>query len=171
LLAGGLAWPAGATISSPPPGYRQVASEVGVPSTLLYAVALAESGRVVGGWRTARPWPWTLNLAGRGRYYRSRLEAYAALRQALDAGRASVDIGLMQVNWRFHRAALRDPWAALDPFFNLRAGARILRQCYQRLRDWWQAVGCYHAPGRSAAQRRRATVYRERVKRHWGRLG
>jgi hypothetical protein len=77
----------------------------------------------------------------------------------------------MQVNWRFHRAALRDPWAALDPFFNLRAGARILRQCYQRLRDWWQAVGCYHAPGRSAAQRRRATAYRDRVKRHWGRLG
>jgi hypothetical protein len=47
-----------------------VASEVGVPSTLLYAVALAESGRVVGGLRTARPWPWTLNLAGQGRAVR-----------------------------------------------------------------------------------------------------
>ena len=171
LLAGVIALPAGAEAGSPPPGYRQVASEYGIPPTILYAVALTESGRAVGAWRAARPWPWTLNLAGQGRYYRSRVEAYAALRQALGAGRSSIDIGLMQVNWRFHGAKLRDPWAALDPFFNLRTGARILRHCYQRHKDWWQAVGCYHSPGTGLAQRQRAMAYRERVRRHWQRLG
>ena len=78
---------------------------------------------------------------------------------------------LMQVNWRYHRTRLRDPWRALDPYYNLRVGARILRDCYREHADWWRAVGCYHSPGISAAQRERALAYRARVKRHWRRLG
>ena len=46
----------------PPPAYQLAAQRAGIPSTVLYAVALQESGlrrngRIV-------PWPWSLNVAG-----------------------------------------------------------------------------------------------------------
>jgi soluble lytic murein transglycosylase-like protein len=154
-----------------PPGYRRVAVEHGIPAVLFYAVAKTESGRRLARTPRMRPWPWTLNIEGRGRYYGTRIEAFAALKHLLREGRTSIDIGLMQVNWRYHHTRLRDPWRALDPYYNLRVGARILRDCYRAHADWWRAVGCYHSPGSSAAQRERALAYRARVKRHWLRLG
>jgi hypothetical protein len=147
-----------------PPGYRAVAAERGVPSVLLYAVALAESGTRVDA--ALHPWPWTLNVAGEGRIFASRAAAWHDLRDALAAGERSIDIGVMQVNWRYHQQALQDPWQALDPYYNLRVAATILVDCYQVQRDWWDAVGCYHAPRASE----RAARYRERVRAHWRRL-
>ena len=62
-----------------PSGYRRVAQQAGVPADLLYAMALTESGsRVQQG---IRPWPWTLNIAGRGYRYSTRQDACMALNQ------------------------------------------------------------------------------------------
>ena len=149
-----------------PAGYRTVADEHGVPASILYAVALAESGTVVDPSRSLRPWPWTLNVSGQGRFFPSRRAASEALHAVLAAGRESVDIGLMQINWRYHKARLASPTRALDPYHNLRVAAGILRGCYQRREDWWAAVGCYHAPNNA----RRAARYQQRVRRHWQRL-
>ena len=147
-----------------PPGYRSVAAEHGVPVALFYALALTESGTRVDS--SLRPWPWTLNVAGEGRVFASRGAASAELRQALAAGEQSIDIGVMQVNWRYHRDALQDPWRALDPYYNLRVAAAILVDCYQLRRDWWSAVGCYHAP----QDAERAARFRDRVRVQWRRL-
>ncbi len=138
-----------------PAGYRTVADEHGVPASILYAVALAESGTVVDPRRKIRPWPWTLNVSGQGRFFPSRQAASAALQVELADGRESVDIGLMQINWRYHKGRLASPTRALDPYHNLRVAAEILRDCYQRRGDWWAAVGCYHAPSNA----RRAARY------------
>jgi len=85
----------------------------------------------------------------------------------LDDGVGSIDIGPMQVNWRYHRERLGSPWQALDPYHNLRVGAGILKACFTARQDWWQSVGCYHAPENP----RRADRYRRRVLAHWRRLG
>ena len=98
--------------------------------------------------------------------FASRAAAWAELRQALAAGERSIDIGVMQVNWRYHRDALQDPWQALDPYYNLRVAATILVDCYQLRGDWWNAVGCYHAPQAAG----RAARFRDRVRAHWRRL-
>ena len=149
-----------------PAGYRTVAAEQGVPASLLYAVALAESGTVVDARRHRRPWPWTLNVSGQGRFFPSRQAASQALEAELTAGRESVDIGLMQINWRYHKARLASPTRALDPYHNLRVAAEILRDCYRRRGDWWDAVGCYHAPSNA----RRAARYQQGVLGHWQRV-
>jgi soluble lytic murein transglycosylase-like protein len=58
----------------------------------------------------------------------------------------STDLGLMQVNsaWigpdGLDRARL-----LLDPCYNIRAGASILRDCVNRHGYSWEAVGCYNA--------------------------
>ena len=149
-----------------PPGYRQVATAHGVPSKIFYAMALTESGRHIERQGIARPWPWTLNVHGEGGYYPTRHAAAAALREALSRGKDSVDIGLMQVNWRYHGKALQSPEAALDPYRNLNVAATILVRCYRERRDWWEAVGCYHAPNHAL----RAQRYQERVRGHWKNL-
>jgi len=151
---------------SVPEGYRSIAMEQGIPHTVLYAVALTESATQIDKGDLYRPWPWTLNVAGRGYFFDSRLEAWRALTGWLREGQRSIDIGLMQVNWRYHQKRLGTPWEALDPYHNLRVGAAILQECYETRQDWWSSVGCYHAPANS----NRADRYRRRVVSHWRRI-
>jgi len=151
---------------SVPAGYQAVAAERGTPASLLYAVALTESGKRVSHLAGYRPWPWTLNVAGRGYFYATRREAWQALRDWLNQGQRSIDIGLMQVNWRYHQDRLGTPWQALDPYHNLRVGAEILQDCYITRQDWWASVGCYHAP----MNPHRANQYRRRVVSRWQRI-
>ncbi len=151
---------------SVPVGYRIIAAEGGIPHSLLYAVALTESGKQVTSADIYRPWPWTLNVAGRGYFYNSRLDAWQALIHQLREGERSIDIGLMQVSWRYHHKKLGTPWQALDPYFNLRVGSAILQACFKTRKDWWASVGCYHAPQNS----NRAGRYRRRVLSHWRRI-
>ena len=166
VFAGLLVTSASGGADSVPAGYRMIATERSIPYTVFYAVALTESGRRVAPADVYRPWPWTLNVAGRGYFFDSRLAAWQALTDWLQAGRRSIDIGLMQVNWRYHQERLGTPWQALDPYFNLRVGAGILQDCYITRQDWWASVGCYHAPTNS----HRADQYRRRVVSHWQRL-
>ncbi len=149
-----------------PSAYRLVAAEYEIPGPLFYAIALAESGKTIESMRRRRPWPWTLNIAGVGVYFNTRWEAWRALDQSLRAGETSVDIGLMQVNWRFHQERLGSSWLALDPYHNLSVGADILKDCYKKRRDWWASVGCYHAP----SDKPRARRYRARVVALWREL-
>jgi hypothetical protein len=149
-----------------PEGYRTIATERGIPSAILYAIALTESATQIHSRKKYRPWPWTLNVAGQGYFFDTRIEVWQALTNWIRKGRRSIDIGLMQVNWRFHREKLGTPWQALDPYHNLRVGAAILQECYQARQDWWESVGCYHSP----ANRQRAERYRQRVITHWRRI-
>lgn len=149
-----------------PSAYRSVAVKYGIPVRLLYAVALAESGKTIAAINRRQPWPWTLNIAGKGVYFGSRLAAWQALDQSLRDGETSVDIGLMQVNWHFHQHRLGNSWLALEPIHNLTIGAEILKDCYKNRRDWWASVGCYHAPSDGV----RAKRYRKRVAAHWRQL-
>ena len=152
--------------SSVPIGYRSVAAEQGIPEAILYAMALTESGKTIDAIADTRPWPWTLNVAGQGYFFDSRLAAWQALRSWLQTGESSIDIGLMQVNWHYHQDKLGSPWQALEPYHNLRVGAAILQTCYQVRQEWWSSVGCYHAP----SNQDRADRYRQRVVAHWRRL-
>ena len=149
-----------------PAGYRLIANAYRIPPEVLYAVGLAESARRVDSTGTVRPWPWTLNVQGKGFFYASRDQAEQALDGFLATGQKSIDIGLMQVNWRYHRQRLESPRRALDPYHNLRVAAEILRDCRQSRQDWWAAVGCYHAPNSP----HRADRYRARVFEHWQRV-
>jgi len=166
LHTGALTAPACLAGESVPAGYASAARAHGIPADIFYAVALTESGKVVDRFRTRRPWPWTLNVGGKGYFYASREDAHRALRRFLAQGKRSIDIGLMQVNWRWHRDKLGDPWQALDPEHNLQVGARILASCYRERRDRWDAVGCYHAPN----NRKFANRYRRNVAAHWRRI-
>jgi len=145
-----------------PIGYRQVAAEYAIPAQLFYAVALTESRRATHTGH-ALPWPWSLNVEGQTLRFPSRKAAWTALQSFLDQGIHLVDIGLMQINWRYHSERLGNAWKALDPYHNLRVGAQILREQYSRSGDWLMAAGHYHNPGTTPRQQHLAATYRKRV--------
>ncbi len=152
-----------------PSTYLKIAAEYQVPPEILYGIALAESGKTLRS-KKYRPWPWTLNVAGVPRRYSSRKSAYRGLLFFLRQGIRSIDIGLMQVNWRYHHKKLGTTWQALDPYNNIKTGARILKRVYQKTGDWKKAIGYYHSPGQKHKQKKRARDYATRVMKQIKRL-
>jgi hypothetical protein len=145
-----------------PAVYQATAEAQGVPPSLFYAIAMQESGRFHEDDGRLKPWPWSLNVAGKAYYYDSMEEAWDALAGFVEEQPAHIGIGLVQITWPYNPHLLRDPYTALEPSINLGIGAQILRACYERLGDWWLAAGCYHSPTPAYA-----TAYQERVQRHW----
>lgn len=116
----------------------------GIPPQLLKAIALTESGRMQGD--RFVPWPWTINVNGKGFFYATKTEAIQAVRNFQKKGIKSIDVGCMQINLMHHPDAFDSLEEAFDPASNIRYGAEFL----VRLRDnnkgvWKQAVGLYHS--------------------------
>jgi soluble lytic murein transglycosylase-like protein len=111
---------------------------------LLYAVALVESARIADG--RATPWPWALNHSGRTHYPPSPAAALAQVRARLAAGQRLIDVGLMQVNLRWHGRRVNGLDALLDPVTNVDLGAEILAEAIASAPgDLALGVGRYHA--------------------------
>jgi len=151
-------------LESLPVAYHIVAKAYQVPVDILYAVALTESGRRYES--SNLPWPWALNIDGESVYCQSQNEALQRIRQAIRQQQA-VDIGLMQISWRWQQQRFTDVDQALIPVQNLKAGAAILREQFENTQDWWQAVGRYHDPGQDPTSLENAHHYRTKVRQHW----
>ena len=110
-----------------------------VDPKVLAGIALNESAY------NGRAWPWTLNVAGRGFFFRSRDDAYGAMRALIAAGRYDFDVGIMQVNWRYHRQRFASPWDALAPATNIHVAEAILNENYSRTHSIAKAIAYYHS--------------------------
>lgn len=165
LLAAGVYVGSAHAQEVPPPAYQLAAQRAGIPSTVLYAVALQESGI----WRNGRlvPWPWSLNVAGLSRRFATRADACTGLQQAMRATpHTRIDAGLGQINLGYHAQRITSPCDLLDPYRNLAIAAEILREQHTPGEDWLLAIGRYHRPagGEPAAR------YRRSVSRHLARV-
>lgn len=131
-------------------------AEAGLPEGLMPAIARVESGR--GG----RAWPWTLNQGGRGMFFESRDEALAVLRSVVASGVTNIDVGCMQLNWRWHAPAFASPEEMIDPVRNTRHAARFLVELHARLGSWEAATAAYHSADRARGASYLAKVTAER---------
>lgn len=120
------------------------AAEVGVPAGVLSAIARMESGHAPNG-GARRAWPWTINLAGDGSYHETPEDALWRARTAIADGRSNIDLGCMQINYRWHGDAFASLEAIIEPRANTRYAARFLRDLYQRHGSWAEAVAHYHS--------------------------
>lgn len=182
LLSCGGAATVHAATQQVPSGYREVALRHGVPAESLYSVALAETSMapksIVSVTRGAgptpdveRPWPWTINVAGKGYRYASRLQAWEALQRFLKTHpRKRIDVGIAQVNLGWNGHHFTSTWEAFDPYTNLNAAATILRECYDRNPgSWLVAAGCYHHPAGGAPAARYKSIVSGKLARLNGR--
>jgi soluble lytic murein transglycosylase-like protein len=149
----------------PPLAYQLAARDADIPSAVLYAVALQESGVTLRGRRV--PWPWTLNVAAQARRFQTREAACADLRRALrEVPRTRIDVGLGQINVGYQAGRFDHPCELLDPYRNLAIAAAILREHHTPGEDWLLAIGRYHRPAGGAP----AARYRRSVHQHLARL-
>ena len=149
----------------PPPAYQLAARDAGIPSAVLYAVALQESGVMLRGRHV--PWPWSLNVAGQERRFQTREAACADLRRALrEVPRTRIDVGLGQINVGYQAGRFDHPCDLLDPYRNLAIAATILREHHTPGEDWLLAIGRYHRPAGGAP----AARYRRSVHQHLARV-
>ncbi|TPG90329.1 lytic transglycosylase domain-containing protein [Pseudomonas caspiana] len=142
----------------PPPAYSIAARQAGIPSNILFAVALQESGLTLR--RQRRPWPWTLNVAGAAHYYSTHRDACLGLLQAMKRHPATrIDAGLTQINLGYQKRFYRFPCEVLSPHKNLAIAATLLREHYRTDGNWLDAAGRFHRPaGGPLAARYRLSV-------------
>ena len=133
--------------------------QYGTPPGLLTSIAKAESGRRITGAATLQPWPWALNVDGRGLFFETKAQAVNWIRKELAQGSSFIDVGCMQVDLKFHPNAFRTLEEALDPAINADYAARFLVSLYLATGgNWFVAVGLYHSRSPELAR-----MYRERV--------
>lgn len=134
---------------------RRAAVAEDVPLDILRAITRVETGRQVGG--QIAPWPWAVNLEGKGYWFATETEAKAYVYKVFKAGARSFDVGCFQVNYRWHGRAFRSIDAMFDPDENAAYAARFLRQLHAELGSWPEAAGAYHSRTQALA-----TSYRQR---------
>lgn len=122
----------------------QAGAEAGLPDGLLPAISLVEAGRADGKGGVA-PWPWTLNEGGKGMYFDTREEALDYLQNAVARGVTNIDVGCMQLNWKWHSAGFPSAVEMMDPERNTRYAARFMAELHDRLGSWETAAAAYHS--------------------------
>ncbi len=135
-----------------------------IPTGLLLAIAVVETGRPDATSGQRRAWPWTVDASGQGLFFPDRAAAVKWVLAAQKTGTASIDIGCLQVNLAAHPTAFRSVDDGFDPQINADYGARFLVSLFQESHDWQVAVGTYHS--RTLAL---AAPYRDQVGRQYAR--
>lgn len=136
-----------------------------IPTHLLAAIATTESGRYHEGLGMSVPWPWTINVEGKGYFFKTKAEAIAQTQNFLAKGYQSIDVGCMQVNLKHHPKAFANLNQAFDPSTNVAYAAKFLRTNYASLGDWIKATAAYHSRTPQHGNR-----YLGNIERSWNRI-
>lgn len=140
---------ASAAVNPCEPEILRAADRYGVPVGILYAVGLTETGK------KGSLQPNALNIEGKAVFPRNPAEALAAFETARSEGKTLIDLGCMQINFRYHAAEFRSVRDMLDPRLNVDYAARFLVSLRKRHESWSMAVARYHAgPDNDPAQKR-----------------
>lgn len=118
---------------------EEAARKTGVLPEVLWAVAKTESNFGDG------PWPWTVNVRGKGYYFADKLSATQFLKTLPKKMQNQTDVGCMQLNWGFHGKSFPQLSMMLNPRLNMIYAAYFLKKLYNETGHWAQAVARYHS--------------------------
>ena len=129
---------------------KPVAKRLNIPSGLLQAISLKETGR----WDQKRgmsyPWPWTVTAGGKGVYFATKKEAIDKVQALRKKGVRNIDVGCMQINLFYHPNAFDNLDQAFDPLTNTRYAADFLTNLYKNNGSWNLAIERYHSGNTNA---------------------
>lgn len=127
----------------------QAAKRHSVPIPILHAIGLTESGR------KNKLHPYALNVHGETHFPNSKREAKLILDRALRRGKNLVDIGCMQINYKYHFNQFSSLDEMFSPSKNVDYAARFLKQLKRRHGTWVLAVARYHAGKNNVAAQKK----------------
>jgi hypothetical protein len=134
----------------------------GLPPGLLLAIGRIESGRWDGVRGRIAAWPWTINAAGKGLWFTSKDDAARSVKDLLDGGTRSIDVGCFQINLMWHPTAFTTLEQAFDPDANAAYAARFLLALFSQTGSWDAAVEAYHSANPALGY-----AYRQQVFSTW----
>jgi len=106
-----------------------------IPSGLLLAVIKTESNLN----------PFALNINGKPLYFRCKDEAIKAINEAIFSGVVNIDIGISQINYKWHRKS----FASIDSMVSIDANISYAAEHLSNLKlkhgDWHKALRHYHS--------------------------
>ncbi len=136
----------------------KAADRHGVPREVLVAITLVETRTKRGG--ESGPWPWTVNVAGKGAWFDSRAAALLHAQQALARGQKSFDVGCFQLNYKWHGQHFASIDQMFEPGPSGDYAARFVKSLHAETGDWIKAAGLYHSRTTKHAVRYRNLVAR-----------
>jgi hypothetical protein len=131
-----------------------------IPSQLLSAISLAETGRYNAANKATHSWPWTVRSGASSHHLPNREAAVALVKRLQAKGVRNIDIGCMQINLGYHPKAFSNLNLAFSPAYNVDYAARYLTELHKKKRSWALAVGHYH----SGVSKKRIPYWRRVVK-------
>ena len=135
-----------------------VSIDTGVPKEIINAVCTHESQSFHEGKR--QPWPWTLNIKGKGVWFKNKISAVTFAELELMSGTKpiNIDVGMCQINWHWHRDRFNSISELMEPRVNIRYAANHLKKL-KKGNSWKFAIGAYHSP----SNKNRAKKYASQV--------
>ncbi len=121
----------------------QASKATGVPISVLKAISLTETGRKRDG--TFRPWPWTVNMEGKGVWFDNEDQARAYVYDNFKRGARSFDVGCFQINYKWHHQAFTSIEQMFEPLANALYAAEFLQSLFAEKGSWALAAGAYHS--------------------------
>ncbi|WP_052322901.1 transglycosylase SLT domain-containing protein [Rickettsia felis] len=107
-----------------------------IPTGLLAAIAEVESGLK----------PYAISISGKSVKTSSKEEAKQIIEQYLAKGITNIDIGIMQINWRWHAKEFDNNLDnMLSPSQNIIYAAQLLKSLHAKHQSWQKAVRYYHS--------------------------
>ena len=117
--------------------------KTGVPISVLRAISLTETGRKKG--VEFEPWPWTVNMEGKGVWFDDRQQAQNYVDRNFARGARSFDVGCFQLNYKWHGQAFASVEEMFDPSANATYAANFLLDLFHEKGNWSDAAGAYHS--------------------------
>ncbi len=119
------------------------AARTGVPADVMKALTRTETGRRMD--LALQPWPWTVNMEGRGYWFDTAEEAKAFVFKRFKTGARSFDVGCFQINYKWHGGAFQSIEQMFDPQVNATYAAKFLDSLKSAGDTWVIAAGRYHS--------------------------
>lgn len=106
-----------------------------IPSGLLLALVKTESNLN----------PLALNIKGKSLFFNDKEKAIKAINKSIASGVVSIDIGLAQINYRWHGENFTSVDSMLSPELNINYAAELLGKLKLTHGDWHKALRHYHS--------------------------
>lgn len=106
-----------------------------IPQGLLHSIAQVES----------QVNPYAINVEGRAIISSSKVAALKTIERHRSLGVTNIDIGVMQINYRWHGKEFRSVEEMLEVNNNIEYAAKLLTSLYKEHGSWHKATRLYHS--------------------------
>lgn len=115
--------------------FKEVEDEYNIPRNLLKAISAVESNLNAN----------AVSVAGKPFYGEDREAALKHINHNLEQGKTNIDVGCMQLNYKYHASNFESLEEMLTPENNIKYAAAFLKKLYEQTGNWRDAVARYHS--------------------------